>query len=58
MLLTFCMATLIGIWNRLEPDTIVLRALTAAFAMGVFARIASDWILAGRAERTRGGGSR
>lgn len=58
MLLTFCMATLIGLWNRLEPDTILLRALTAAVAMGLFAKITSEWFFTERAERTRGGGGR
>ena len=40
MLLTFCTATLVGLLVRLEPDTILLRALTASVSVGLLVRIA------------------
>lgn len=53
ILLTFSMATLIGLMNQLEPETIVVRALTASAVIGVFARVTSEVIVA--TPRRKGG---
>ena len=38
-LLAGCMATLIGICSRLEPDTILMRSVVAAVIVAVFVRV-------------------
>ena len=56
MLLVFSMATLVGMLNRLEPDTILLRAATASLGVGVLVRVALGLVVTTPAAMPRGKG--
>ncbi len=38
-LLTACLATLIGVWSRLDPDVILARAVAAGLTVGLITSI-------------------